>query len=207
MLGRRLVAEALHRLRARAGDRLVRRDAHAHEARRIVQRLQHARERDRATVWVRDDAVVLERAIGIHLGHDEWDARLEPVCRRLVDRDCASSDRKRHELTRRARPDGEEKHVDVAARERFRRCLLDGPAAELSAHRSRRCEHAHVLERRDLDPQDVVHPPAALGVRVGLIRGIDRVGLVEVEQVLTFHVEEHRGDLALPGLDELAQHD
>ncbi len=39
----RLVAQPLHRLRAGARDRLVRRDAHAHEPGCVVQRLQHAR--------------------------------------------------------------------------------------------------------------------------------------------------------------------
>ena len=52
----RLAAQALHRLRAGARDRLVGRDAHAREAGLLVQRLEHARERDRAAVRVRDDA-------------------------------------------------------------------------------------------------------------------------------------------------------
>ena len=79
-------AQPLHRLRARARDRLVGRDAHAREPRRVVQRLERARERDRAAVRVRDDAVVLGRPVAVHLRHDERDARLEPVGGRLVDR-------------------------------------------------------------------------------------------------------------------------
>ncbi len=46
-------AQPLHRLRAGARRRLVRRDAHAREAGGVVQRLEHARERDRAAVRVR----------------------------------------------------------------------------------------------------------------------------------------------------------
>ena len=74
VLARRLARSSLHPLRAGAGDRLVGRDAHAREAGGVVQRLQHAGERDRAAVRVRDDAVVLERAGAVHLGHDERDA-------------------------------------------------------------------------------------------------------------------------------------
>ena len=95
---------------------------------RVVQRLQHAGQRDRAAVRVRDDAVVLERAVAVHLRHDERDARLEPVRRRLVDRDRAAAHRVRHELARRRRADGEEEEVDVAARERLGRRLLDRAA-------------------------------------------------------------------------------
>ena len=71
---RRLAAQPLHRLCARAGDRLVGGDAHAREPGRVVQRLQRAGERDRAAVRVGDDALVLGRPDAVHLGHDERDA-------------------------------------------------------------------------------------------------------------------------------------
>ena len=145
VLGLRLVAKALHRLRACARDRLVGRDAHAREAGRVVQRLEHARERDRAAVRVGDDAVVLERARAVHLGHDERDARLEPVGGRLVDRDgaaataCGTSSRDAPVPT-------EKRKTSTSPRdERLGRRLLDRPAAELLAGRPRRGEHAHVL--------------------------------------------------------------
>ncbi len=66
-----------------------------------------------------------ERALAVHLGHDERDARLEPVGRRLVDRDRTAAHRVRHELARRRRADGEEREVDVAGGERLGRRLLD----------------------------------------------------------------------------------
>ena len=71
----------------------------------------------------------LERALAVHLGHDERDARLEPVRRRLVDRDRAAAHRVRDELARRRRADGEEREVDVAGGERVGRRLLDDDAA------------------------------------------------------------------------------
>ncbi len=41
---------------------------------------------------------MLERPLGIHLGHDERDARLEPVRGRLVDRGRAAANSVRHQL-------------------------------------------------------------------------------------------------------------
>ncbi len=98
VLGLRLVPEALHRLGARSGDRLVGRDAHTHEPGSIVQWFEHARERDRAAVRVGDDAVILGCTLCVHLRHDQRDTGLEPVRRRLVDDDCAPFDGKWHEL-------------------------------------------------------------------------------------------------------------
>ena len=98
-LVRRGAAQLLHRLRPRAGDRLIGGDAHADEAGRVVQRLERARERDRAAVRVGDDPVVLGRADAVHLRHDERDARLEPVRRRT----CRSRSRRRGRRAARAR--------------------------------------------------------------------------------------------------------
>ena len=115
---RRLGPELLHALRAGARDGLVRGDVEAPERRRLVQRLQHARERNRAAVRVRDDAVAferLERADRVHLRHDERVAVHEPVGGRLVDADRARRGCDRDEGTAGARADGEEEEVDVAA--------------------------------------------------------------------------------------------
>ena len=73
---------------------------------------------------------VLERAGAVHLGDDERDPGLEPVGGRLVDRDRAAADGVRDELARGARADREEEDVDVAARERLGRRLLDRVARE-----------------------------------------------------------------------------
>ncbi len=81
----------------------------------------------------------------VDLGHDERDARLEPVGRRLVDRDRAAADGVRDELARGAGADGEEEDVDVAARERLGRRLLDDVPADLLAGRARGREDADVL--------------------------------------------------------------
>jgi len=110
-----LAAQALHARGARARCRLVGRYANARKSGRLVKRLQDAGERNRAAVRVGDDSLVLERAVAVHLRHDERDARLEAIRGRLVDRDRAAGDRVRHELPRRARPDREEEDVDVAA--------------------------------------------------------------------------------------------
>ena len=144
-LVRRLPAELLHRLRPRAGDRLVGGDADAYELRRVVQRLQRAGERDRAAVRVGDDAVVLGGADAVHLRDDERHAGLEPVRRRLVDRDRAAADGVRDELAAGGGADGEETEVEVAGGERLRRRLLDDRAAELGARRARGREQAHVV--------------------------------------------------------------
>jgi hypothetical protein len=99
-----------------------------------VQRLQHARERDRAAIRVRDDPVVLVRARSVHLGDDERNPRLEPVRGRLVDDDRAAAHCMRDELARRGRPDREERQVDAARCQRFGRRLLDDePAVERRA--------------------------------------------------------------------------
>ena len=110
-----------------------------------MQRLQRQGERDRAAVRVREDAVVLEGALAVHLGDDERDPGLETVRRRLVDRDRAAADGRRDELARRARADREEEHVDTGTGQRIRRRLLDRPLAELPSCRARRREDAHVL--------------------------------------------------------------
>ncbi len=51
--------------------------------------------------------------VAVHLGHDERDAGLEPVGRRLVNRDGAAA-RRGDELERRLRPDREQRDVDPA---------------------------------------------------------------------------------------------
>ena len=142
----RLVREPVHRLRAGAGDRLVGRDPDAGEAGLLVERLEDAGERDRAAVRVGDDAAVADRAGAVHLGDDERDPVLEPVGGGLVDRDRAARDGVRDELARGAGADREEEDVDVAARERLRRRLLDRVPADLAARRARRREDADVLE-------------------------------------------------------------
>ena len=156
----RLVAQPFHRLRAGAGDRLVRRDAHAHEPGRLVQRLQDAGERDRAAVRVGDDAVVLERAHRIHLRHDERNAGLEPVGRRLVDRERAAAHGVRHELAGGARADREQEDVDVAARRAPRAspprrctaraaCRPSAPTRRRARARSRAAAAARSVTRAD----------------------------------------------------------
>ena len=117
-----------HTMRARAGDRLIRRDPDALDADRVVQWLEHAGQRNRAAVRVRNDAVARERfegACAIHLGHDERIAVDEPIRGRLVDADRASGRGVRHERATRGGPDREEAEVEVAGGEQLRRCLLD----------------------------------------------------------------------------------
>ncbi len=134
---------------AGTGDRLVRRHAHPPQLRRLLQRLQHAGQRDRAAVRVGDDPVVLERAGAVHLGHDQRHAVREPVGRRLVDGDRAAAHRVRDELARGGRADREQAQVEVTGCERLRRRLLDDQrlAAELDprARRARGRERAHVV--------------------------------------------------------------
>ena len=156
-----------------------------------MQRLQHAGERDRAAVRVGDDAVVLERAPAVHLGHDERDPGLEPVGRRLVDRDRAAAHGVRHELARRARADREEEDVDVAARERLGRRLLDRAAPSCLPGRARRGEDAHVARSRAAASSSSVTVPTAPvapttpmralreleGIVEGADGGVDLVGL------------------------------
>src|SRR5581483_3254958 len=145
----RLGAELLHPLRARAGDRLVRREADAAQARRVVERLEDARERDRRAVRVRDDAGRLEggqRALAVHLRHDERIAVGEPVGARLVDDERATLDGVGDELAGRGRAAGEEHEVEVARGERAGRRLLDDDAgAQLATCRPRGCKGPHVL--------------------------------------------------------------
>ena len=81
-----------------ARHRLVRRDPHALEPGGVVQRCERHRQRNRAAVRVRDDPGVLERALAIHLGHDERDTRLEPESRRLVHAERTRSGREGNEL-------------------------------------------------------------------------------------------------------------
>lgn len=73
---------------------------HAREAGLVMERLQHARERDRAAVRVRDDAVAVEGLHGtrtVHFRDDERIAVDEPVGRRLVDADRSGASRDGHE--------------------------------------------------------------------------------------------------------------
>jgi hypothetical protein len=84
-----------------------------------VQRLEHHRQRDRAAVRVRDDAVVLGCAPAVHLGHHERNPVLEAIGGRLVDRDRAARDGVGHELARERGSDREQAHVEVARAERL----------------------------------------------------------------------------------------
>ncbi len=127
-LGRRRRAQLVHPLDACTRTRLIGTHARAREAGGVVQWLQHHRQRDRAAVRVGDDAVVLGRAFAVHLRDDERDAVLQAERRRLVDCDRAVAHGVRDELARQGRPDGEE--ADVQVRERLRRRLLDGDAAD-----------------------------------------------------------------------------
>ena len=152
VLGRRLRAKLLHPLRAGAGDGLVRRDVHPLQGHDVVQRLQHAGERDRAAVRVRHDPVALERlerAGRVHLGHDERIPVDEPVGGGLVDADRTGGRGDRNELATRARPDREQEEVDVPRRERLGRRLLDEDLVvaerQARAGRARRGERAHVV--------------------------------------------------------------
>ena len=95
---RRSRAQLLHPLDARARSRLVGADSDAPEARGLVQRLQHHRQRNRAAVRVRDDAVVLGGAPAVHLRHDERHAVRQAKRGRLVDGHRAALDHVRDEL-------------------------------------------------------------------------------------------------------------
>src|SRR5579875_2844667 len=145
---RRLGAQPLHPLGARARDRLVGGDPHRSQAGGVVQRLQHACERDGRAVRVGDDPRRLERVEGplpVHLGHDERVAVREPVGARLVDRQGPALDCGGNELARRVRAAGEEDEVELAGGERRGSGLLDREAAvEPSPGRARRGEGAHV---------------------------------------------------------------
>ena len=146
VLGLRLVEQLLQPLGALARGRLVGRDAHRADADGVVERLQHERQRDRAAVRVRDDAVVLERPLAVHLGHDERHPVLQAEGLRLVDADRAAAYGVRHELAARAGADGEEAEVEVAGGEGLGCRLLDHAAVELAPGRARRGEESHVLE-------------------------------------------------------------
>ncbi len=132
MLLGRLAGEGGHPLRACARDRLVCRDAHAGEAGSLLQGAEDAGERDRAAVRVRDDPVAverLERAVAVHLGHDERVAVDQAVRRGLVDAEGAARGRGRDELAARRGSYGEQEEVDVACSEGLRRRLLDDELA------------------------------------------------------------------------------
>ena len=55
---------------------------------------------------------MLDRAVAVHLRHDERYVRLHPPGRRLVDRQRAAAHRLRYELARCRRADGEERDVE-----------------------------------------------------------------------------------------------
>ena len=57
----------------------------------VAERREHHRERDRAAVGVRDDAVVLQGSLPVHLRDDQRDARLQTEGGRLVDAHCAAA--------------------------------------------------------------------------------------------------------------------
>ena len=82
-----LLEQLVHARLAGAGDRLVGRDDHALDRRRVVQRLQrHHHLRGRA-IGVGDDvlaSIAVDR-VGIHLGHDQRHVRVHPVERAVVD--------------------------------------------------------------------------------------------------------------------------
>ena len=108
---------------------------HALQPGRLVQRLQRRRERDRAAVRVGDDAVALERlerALAVHLGHDQRVAVDEAVGRGLVDADRAAGRGVRNELLGTGGSDREQAEVEIAGAERLGRRLLDdeSPVAE-----------------------------------------------------------------------------
>ena len=89
--GAALLEQFVHSRLPRAGHRLVRRNDHPLDRRRIVQRLQrHDQLRGRA-VRIGDDVtlfVVVDR-FGIDLGHDQRNVRIHPVQRAVVDHDAA----------------------------------------------------------------------------------------------------------------------
>ena len=80
---------------------------------------------DRRAVRHGDHALVLERAVAVHLGHDERHVRLHAPRGRLVDRDRAAAHGVRDELARRRRADREEAEVEAAGLERLGRRLFD----------------------------------------------------------------------------------
>jgi hypothetical protein len=84
-----LLEQFVHARLARARNRLVGRDDHPLDLRRIVQRLQrHHHLRGRA-VGIGDDVagLVAVNRIGIHFGHDQRHVRVHPVERAVVDHD------------------------------------------------------------------------------------------------------------------------
>ncbi len=121
---------------AGARHRLVGRDPHALEPCGVVQRCERHRQRNRAAVRVRDDSRVLERALAIHLGHDERDTRLEPESRRLVHAERTRSGREGNELATDLGADREEADVEVAGAQRRGRRLLDLEVTEPLRRRS-----------------------------------------------------------------------
>ena len=117
-----------------------------------MERLQDARQRDRAAVRVGDDPVAresLERPAAVHLGDDERIAVDEPVRGGLVDAEGAGRGRDRNELPARGRTDREEEEIDVAGAERLGRRLLDDELVVAVRHararRAGRRERADVL--------------------------------------------------------------
>ena len=120
MLGRRLVAQVGHPLRAGARHRLIRRDADTTQPGAVVERLEDAGERDRAAVRVRDDAITLERLerpIAVHLWNHEWTAVDQAVGGRLVHADGTGGGGVRHQLPAGGRADREQAEVEVAGAE------------------------------------------------------------------------------------------
>ena len=152
VIGRALDCKGVHPLRSCTGDGLVRRHTDAHQPRFVVERLEHAGQRDRAAVRIRDDAVTsqrLERPLAVHLRHDERIAVDQAVRGRLVDADRAGGRGDGNELTAGRRADREEEQIDVAGTEGCGRRLFDEQLVvaerDAGARRARRRERAHVL--------------------------------------------------------------
>ena len=156
---RPLGAKPLDRLRSRARDRLVRGYADAREPGGVAQRSKDDAQRNGATVRVRDDPAMLERAPSVHLGNDERDALLEPKGGGLVHAERAGRRSRRHELAARFGADREQAHVELAAREPLGRRLLDREAVDRRAGGTGGCERGDVrvpalAQEAERDPAD-----------------------------------------------------
>ena len=152
-----LVPELVHRLLARARDRLVGRDDDPLDPRAVVQRLQrHHHLRGRA-VGVGDDVlggVALDR-VRVHLRHDQRHLGVVAVERRVVDHDAAGLGGDRRVLLRRVRTDGEERDVPAGEVEAVEVERLQGLARRTStrcrgsfARRARRSRRRETPARR-----------------------------------------------------------
>src|SRR5206468_400394 len=90
------------------------------------------------------DSGVFERALAVDLGHDERDARVQPIRRGLVHADSSGRGGGGYQLATELGADGEEAHVEVAGAECALRRLLDLEIPEIRTSRAPRGERSDV---------------------------------------------------------------